>query len=536
MDRFSPTAEDYQAVTAFARANGLKVTGTHSNRTLLDVAGSVSNIEKTFHVTMRTYRHPKENREFYAPDVEPSLEITVPVLHIAGLNNYIEPHPMNLKRNAQSGFSGAVIAGGSGPQGTFMGNDFRAAYIPGTSLNGAGQAVALVEFDGYYPKDISAYASIAGLPAVPLTNVYLNGFSGVPGQNNLEVALDIDMAACMAPGLASVIVYEGEMADDVLNRIATDGLASQVSASWTYPVDAETEQIFQQFAAQGESFFNAAGDGDAWLGRIASPCDDPNITVVGGTTLTTSGPSGAWVSETVWNWDIEDGPAYDGRGTGGGISTTYAIPSWQLGVSMSGNQGSTSFRNVPDVAMTADNVFVVGDNGQEEDIGGTSCAAPLWAAFVALANQQALAKGRPTLGFINPAIYALGLKRKPASNCFSRHHHWQQQLERQPESLYAAGLRPLFGMGHTDWQQPSQPACAGFVGNLAFSRLGRQRNGRRTPDAGIPNLYTDEHGEHDADMGRRHRNTLAERPAQGRHTGSRPRRGDSHGELERGRG
>src|SRR5665213_2229263 len=101
----------------------------------------------------------------------------------------------------------------------------------------------------------------------------------------------------------------------------------------------------------------------------------------------------------------------------GGIGYAVLIPPWQLGVSMAGNQGSTSFRNVPDVAMTADNVFVVADNGQQEDIGGTSCAAPLWAGFVALANEQALAKGRPTLGFINPAIYALGLGTN-YTNCF----------------------------------------------------------------------------------------------------------------------
>ncbi len=290
-----------------------------------------------------------------------------------------------------------------------MGNDFRAAYVPGVNLTGAGQSIALLEFDGYYAGDISDYAAIAGIPAVPLTNVYLDGFTGAPGPNNVEVALDIDMAICMAPGLTSVIVYEGALADDVLNRIVTDALANQISASWTYTIDSVTDQIFQQFAAQGESFFNASGDSDAWLGVVTTPCDDPNITIVGGTTLTTSGPGGAWVSETVWNWDIEYGSALNGQGTGGGISSVYALPSWQSAVSMEANQGSTKFRDVPDVAMVADNVFVMANNGQEENLGGTSCAAPLWAGFAALANQQAAAQNAPALGFINPAIYALGL-------------------------------------------------------------------------------------------------------------------------------
>ena len=99
-ERFGPTEEDYQAVRAFAIANGLKVTATHPNRVLLDVSGPVSNIEKAFHLTMRTYSHPREPREFYAPDVEPSLNLAAPVLHISGLDNYLLPRPMSLSREA----------------------------------------------------------------------------------------------------------------------------------------------------------------------------------------------------------------------------------------------------------------------------------------------------------------------------------------------------------------------------------------------------------------------------------------------------
>ena len=90
-ERFGPTEQDYQAVIAFAKSNGFTVTGTHSNRTLLDVRGSVGNIERTFRVTLLTYQHPSEAREFYAPDAEPSVDLTVPVLHITGLDNYTLP-------------------------------------------------------------------------------------------------------------------------------------------------------------------------------------------------------------------------------------------------------------------------------------------------------------------------------------------------------------------------------------------------------------------------------------------------------------
>ena len=86
-----------------------------------------------------------------------------------------------------------------------------------------------------------------------------------------------------------------------LNRMATDNLAKQIGASYIYGIDPESDQIFQQFAAQGQSYFNASGDGDAYVGGAPSPSDDPYITSVGGTTLTTAGPGGAWASETVWN-------------------------------------------------------------------------------------------------------------------------------------------------------------------------------------------------------------------------------------------
>src|SRR6266567_8061306 len=79
-ERFGPTETDYQAVIAFAKANGLAIAGTHPNRTLLDVNGSVAAIEKIFRVNLRVYQHPKEARLFYAPDAEPSLDLAVPVL------------------------------------------------------------------------------------------------------------------------------------------------------------------------------------------------------------------------------------------------------------------------------------------------------------------------------------------------------------------------------------------------------------------------------------------------------------------------
>ncbi len=147
---------------------------------------------------------------------------------------------------------------GSGLGGSYIGGDFRNAYVPGSSLNGSGQTVGLVQFDsGFYQSDILAYETQAGLPNVPVQAVLLDGYNGGPGIGNDEVSLDIEMVISMAPGISKVLVFEGDLPDDILNAMAANNQVKQLSASWSYPIDQITEQIYQQFAAQGQSYFNA---------------------------------------------------------------------------------------------------------------------------------------------------------------------------------------------------------------------------------------------------------------------------------------
>ena len=413
-DQFGPTAQDYQAVIAFAQANGLKVTATHGNRMLVEVDGQVSKVEHAFNVTLSNYNHPTEKRTFFAPSTEPVVPAGLPVLEIGGLNNYASPHTHLVTSKAA-----ATPNRGSAPGGNYMGNDFRNAYVPGTSLNGAGQKVALVQFDGYTSNDITAYENLAGRSAVSLTNILLNGFTGQPtgSGGEVEVSLDIEMIISMAPGISQIMVYEGDpnnfLPNVVLNQIAVDNAARQISCSWGWGGGPSviSDQIFKEMALQGQTFFTAAGDSCAYLpGQVDDPnysfcpASSPYLTAVGGTTLTTTGLSGPYASETVWNWSISQ--QRDGVGTCGGISTYYAIPSWQQGISMVSNHGSTTTRNIPDVGLTADNVFVFAD-GSGVSEGGTSCASPLWAGFAALVNQQAVSNNVASIGFINPKIYAL---------------------------------------------------------------------------------------------------------------------------------
>jgi len=433
---FGPSEQDYLAVADFARAHGLKVTAPQANHMLLNVSGRSTDIEKAFNVTLKTYKHPTENRDFFAPDTEPSVPAGLKVLDITGLSNYGRPRNHLRLGTAHSPANPALQPSakgtpqnGSGPGGNYMGDDFRNAYIPGSALNGSGQAVAEVEFDGYYASDIQEYEQLTGRNNIPLQNTYLDGFNGAPTGNGgeVEVSLDIEMLVSMAPALAKIIVYEGNpdnfIPNDVLGQIAADDSARQISCSWGWEglPTGTTDQIFQQMALQGQTFYTASGDSDAFpVGTLVfTPSDDPYVTSVGGTTLNMDPRATRRISETVWNWDVEYGSIEDGVGSSGGISLSYLIPYWQTNVNMTAAQGSTIYRNFPDVALTADNVLVIADGGVEYlGTGGTSCAAPLWAGFTAMINQQESVFNNAPIGFINPALYNLARTTSYAT-CFN---------------------------------------------------------------------------------------------------------------------
>jgi hypothetical protein len=407
--QFSPTAVDYQRVIGFAQSHGLKVTHTFANRLVVDVTGTVANIEQTFQVRMLTYQHPTENRTFYAPDVEPSVEAGIPILTVNGLSNFNLPHPMLKRAQPNESLHGNTT--GSGQGGQFLGSDMRAAYGGGTALNGTGQVVGLIELGPYRLADVTSYFSSLGQALnVPITNV-LVGVSGVCGVgcDDGEEAIDIQQAIAMAPNLSALMVYETNGAStDALSaysQAASDNIAKQLSLSfgWGGTPGSEPgyEQVFEELEAQGISSFVASGDAGASLSG-GYPGNSPNITDSGGTDLVTASAGGAWQSETGW------------IGSGGGWNTASPIPTYQSPVIDSTNGGDPSYRNIPDVAAEAntDNYFCANGSCQG-GIGGTSLAAPRWAAFVALINQQAIenatsAGTNPTVGFLNPTVYSVG--------------------------------------------------------------------------------------------------------------------------------
>lgn len=417
-ERFGPSQSEYDSVMQFATTNGLRVGRTFGNRAHLEVSGTVADLERAFHVTLGTYRHPTEDREFYAPDVEPAVDESLPVIYIQGLDNFFIPKPSSITEYHRRGPQPDT---GSGTNGLYLGNDFRHAYAPGVSLNGAGQVVGLVEFDGYTPGDITQYQNLAGVsPNVPVTPYLVDGVSNTAGANNNEVCLDIEIAIAMAPALSHVNVYEGIFNTSVMNEIASptkgETLPRQVSCSWGIGGDPTITNALLELALQGQSFFYASGD----FGSYPTQTGPGNIsqiymTSVGGTILSMNGVGTSYQSEVVWN----DGNPTGKDISGGGILINVPIPNYQAPVYMGGNGGSSTWRNVPDVAACAEAIEIVDTltftngnpniPGQVTGVNGTSAAAPLWAGFTALVNQQNASQGKPTLGFANPAIYEIGL-------------------------------------------------------------------------------------------------------------------------------
>ena len=291
----------------------------------------------------------------------------------------------------------------------------RAAYYGTGTLTGAGQNLGLLEYVGTDLDDLTTYFKNVGQTnTVPITLVSTDGtstscvYSGGRRCDDTEQTLDMTQAIGMAPKLASLVVYVGSTDTAILSAMTTHSpLPTTIGCSWGWtPADPSIDDpFFQKMAAQGQNFFAASGDYSTWTSSgnaEAWPADDAYVVSVGGTDLITNGAAGTWKSETAW------------ADSGGGISPDkIAIPLWQqtTGVINSSNKGSTTYRNGPDVSANSDFTFYVCADQTTctaNSYGGTSFAAPMWAGYMALVNEQAAANGHATLGFINPAIYSYG--------------------------------------------------------------------------------------------------------------------------------
>lgn len=427
---FAPTSDQVQQVVTYLQSQGLTVIGVASNNLLIDVSGTVAQVQQAFNTQINTYQLGA--RTFYANAAAPAVPASISPLiaSISGLDNSVQYQPLyQLQTSRLHHAAGAA----SGPTSGYAPKDLEGAYdsapLQNANILGDNQTIALFELDGYQQNDVNQYFQYYNLGTPTINNVLVDGASGAAGQGAIEVELDIEIAAAMAPH-ANQLVYEApnttQGLNDLYNRIVTDNKAQIVSTSWglcensSGPAELQTlDNIFKQGAAQGMSFFAAAGDSGAYDCQdtnlaVDSPASDPYVTSVGGTTLQLN--NGAYGSESVWSNPNATNRGPKGAGGGGGLSNTFKRPSWQSGPGVQ-NQYSNGYREVPDVSADADPntgyamYCTVTNAGCPSagwiNVGGTSAGAPLWAGSTALINQYLQSQGKPRVGFASPTLYAL---------------------------------------------------------------------------------------------------------------------------------
>lgn len=433
-DKFSPTASDYQAVIDYLKSQGFSIVKTYDNRSIIAADAVAGTIESAFDIRIHSYQ-TGSGRIFYASDRTPSIptEIAGKITGIFGLDNAVQFKPhykiANPSLSVLLNPSITTSSVGTGPGGYLSPSNIKSVYnLSSVSENGSGQSIGLIEYDGYTDSYVNTYTDYFGLPRANLVKVNLDGASGSPtttgGQQ--EVLLDIELVSALAPNATAIKVYIAPNSTaytlDMMNAIYTDNTTvKSVSSSWGIGETDEStsyyaaeHDVLLQMALAGQSVYVASGDFGAYDNRstlsVGDPASQPYITGVGGTTL--SANSGSYLSETTW-WD----GTYGG---GGGISTLWSLPYYQQGFG-----ASTTNRNVPDVSLDSDPgsgyVVVVPSSGTSGTgafyaFGGTSAAAPLWAAFTALINQRRAANGLSSIGFVNPILYALASTSQYGSN------------------------------------------------------------------------------------------------------------------------
>jgi kumamolisin len=402
----------------------------------MSVTGTVGAFQKAFGVQHKRYAHSTGAYRGRTGPLHIPEEFMPHVQSILGLDN----------RRIGHSYLRAITRRVSSKKQPFVPTALAQLYDFPANLNGAGQTVAILAFNGaiadtgqtapggYNLTALQNYFAQLGVAMPQIQNVVVHGPGNTPGDgsdpNDVsgEVMLDIQMVGLLAPG-ANIVVYFSEFTEvgwvDVIHAVLNDSTnnphilsisygnpetasndsdANTRGSLWTNAAITQTDLAFQLAASSGLSVFVASGDNGSpdgdndGLAHADYPASSAFVTGVGGTSLLAR--NGAILQETVWN----DGP---GSASGGGVSDLFSLPSYQenANVPPSVNPGHHIGRGVPDVASVADpstGVLIVDNSGTQQQIGGTSAAAPLWAALAARINQGLGA----SMGFLNPILYS----------------------------------------------------------------------------------------------------------------------------------
>ncbi|HZW83743.1 MAG TPA: S53 family peptidase, partial [Candidatus Deferrimicrobium sp.] len=407
---------DIQKVKEFALQHGLSINRVNPAAGTILLTGPASAFSKAFDVELTTYEHPNFQYRGRTGHIHIPNELAEIVEAVLGLDDrpQLRPHFRILEETIESHRTHTSSESYTPPQVAQL-------YHFPQNIDCSEQCIGIIELGGGYNRsEIQQYFSSLGVTQPVLTDVSVNGAAnqptGDPSGPDGEVALDIEVAGAVAPGVKIAVYFAPNTDAGFLNAINTAmhdtvNKPSVISISWGAPESQWTPQAmkamdraFQDAAALGVTICCASGDRgsadgvDDGLVHVDFPAASPHVLGCGGTKLTGSGQR--ITREVVWNEGHKSS-------TGGGVSSVFSLPAWQASVHVppAANSGTIIGRGVPDVAGDADPVtgYQVLVDGQKAVYGGTSAVAPLWAGLIAIINQQL---GKP-VGFLNPTLYHL---------------------------------------------------------------------------------------------------------------------------------
>jgi subtilase family serine protease len=422
---FGQPQANIDLVAAHFRAAGFQVGQAQPDHLTFQVTGTVGQIEQLLAVKLGDYTDAV-GHSFYATNVDPQLPANLAqyVQAVFGLDNY----PAFQRQHRQA----------SSTPGLYEPPDIRAAYnvtpLYDQGWTGTGQTIGVVGCDLFLPSDINAFRAQYGIPA---TNPTIVNVDGGPNGTDPETTLDLEWIGALATGASlryygfnstgSGCPFQGFI--DAVSQAVNDNQSGILSISlgtcetiytMTPPGSNQTylqamENEFSAAVAEKIGVFVASGDSGAYACNsqanggppgVSYPASSPNVIAVGGTNLSLNSDS-SYNSESAWG-DPTEVECNGGCGSGGGVSTLFSEPPWQV---LANIPVANGMRGVPDISLDADpatgyliyynQTSSFGCTGWCGGIGGTSVAAPEWAGLAAIANQ---AVGH-RLGNLNPLLY-----------------------------------------------------------------------------------------------------------------------------------
>jgi kumamolisin len=402
---YYPLESAYQAVVDWLSSSGFKITRTDPRHLTVFASGTVNQLQAEMHVSFGEVA--ADDRSYVSATTAPMVPSSLAsiVLGVNGLQPHLHPrkHLSGLVPNVGTNtsflppFSPAEI--------------LKAYEADSLGATGSGEKIAIVIDTFPTASDLTTFWAINHV-SQSLNNIEeVHLMSGTYPAPTGEETLDVEWSSSIAPG-ATVRIYGTQelsfvsldqafqaILDDIPGqpRMHQVSISLGVGESDISPSQIQTDaQYFASMAAHGLTVLVSSGDEGSYVSGILQVsyfASDPNVTAVGGTSLSLSNCSGATAGETAWN------------GSGGGISGVFQRPSWQFGATVPPG----SMRLVPDVSTAADpftgGLIVL--HGVQDQIGGTSWSAPVWAGFCALLNQKRANAGLSPLGLLGPKIYPL---------------------------------------------------------------------------------------------------------------------------------